>query len=58
MYDELSHACRTIAATPGLRAAVFRGSGGAFVAGTDISEFAASFRAKTASPTNGGSRRG
>jgi enoyl-CoA hydratase len=41
MYDELSHACRTIAATPGLRAAVFRGSGGAFVAGTDISEFAA-----------------
>jgi len=41
MYDELSHACRTIAATPGLRAAVFRGSGGAFVAGTNISEFAA-----------------
>jgi enoyl-CoA hydratase len=41
MYDELSEACRTIAATPGLRAAVFRGSGEAFIAGTDISEFAA-----------------
>lgn len=41
MYEELSQACRAIAATPGLRAAVFRGSSGAFVAGTDISEFAA-----------------
>jgi enoyl-CoA hydratase len=39
MYDELSAACERIAATPGLRAAVFRGANGAFVAGTDIAEF-------------------
>jgi len=39
MYDELSAACRRIASTPGLRAAVFRGANGAFVAGTDIGEF-------------------
>lgn len=38
-YDELSAACGRIAATAGLRAAVFRGANGAFVAGTDISEF-------------------
>jgi enoyl-CoA hydratase/carnithine racemase len=41
MYDELSVACGRIAATPGLRAAVFRGANGAFVAGTDIAEFRA-----------------
>jgi enoyl-CoA hydratase len=39
MYDELSVACGRIASTQGLRAAVFRGANGAFVAGTDISEF-------------------
>ena len=39
MYDDLSVACGRIAATPGLRAAVFRGANGAFVAGTDIAEF-------------------
>ena len=39
MYDELSVACGRIASTPGLRAAVFRGANGAFVAGTDIGEF-------------------
>jgi enoyl-CoA hydratase len=39
MYDELSVACGRIASTPGLRAAVFRGANGAFVAGTDIAEF-------------------
>jgi enoyl-CoA hydratase len=39
MYDELSSACGRIASTPGLRAAVFRGANGAFVAGTDIAEF-------------------
>lgn len=39
MYDELSAACERIAATLGLRAAVFRGANGAFVAGTDIAEF-------------------
>jgi len=39
MYDELSAACARIAAAPGLRAAVFRGANGAFVAGTDIGEF-------------------
>jgi enoyl-CoA hydratase len=39
MYDELSAACERIASTPGLRAAVFRGANGAFVAGTDIAEF-------------------
>ena len=41
MYDELSAACGRIASTPGLRAAVFRGANGAFVAGTDIAEFRA-----------------
>lgn len=39
MYDELSAACGRIASTPELRAAVFRGANGAFVAGTDIAEF-------------------
>ena len=39
MYDELSAACARIASTRGLRAAVFRGASGAFVAGTDIGEF-------------------
>jgi enoyl-CoA hydratase len=39
MYDELSASCADIAATPGVGAVVFRGAGGAFVAGTDISEF-------------------
>jgi len=39
MYDELSAACARIASTRGLRAAVFRGASGAFVAGTDIAEF-------------------
>ena len=39
MYDELSAVCARIALTPGLRAAVFRGANGAFVAGTDIAEF-------------------
>ena len=39
MYDDLSVACGRIAATPGLRAAVFRGANGAFAAGTDIAEF-------------------
>lgn len=39
MYDELSAACGRIAAASGLRAAVFRGANGAFVAGTDIAEF-------------------
>jgi enoyl-CoA hydratase len=39
MYDELSAVCGRIASTPGLRAAVFRGANGAFVAGTDIGEF-------------------
>jgi enoyl-CoA hydratase len=39
MYDQLSAVCERIAATPGLRAAVFRGANGAFVAGTDIAEF-------------------
>lgn len=41
MYDELSEACRAIAARPGLRAVIFRGAGRAFVAGTDIAEFVA-----------------
>ena len=39
MYDELSAACARIASARGLRAAVFRGASGAFVAGTDIAEF-------------------
>jgi enoyl-CoA hydratase/carnithine racemase len=39
MYDELSAACERIVWTRGLRATVFRGANGAFVAGTDIAEF-------------------
>ncbi|MDB5536826.1 MAG: enoyl-CoA hydratase [Devosia sp.] len=39
MYAQLAEACTQIAATPGLRAAAFRGRGKAFVAGTDIREF-------------------
>lgn len=41
MYEALAAACATINARHGLRAAVFRGAGEAFVAGTDISEFTA-----------------
>jgi enoyl-CoA hydratase len=40
MYEELLEVCETIDATPGLRAALLRGAGEAFVAGTDIAEFA------------------
>jgi enoyl-CoA hydratase len=39
MYDELSAACDRVVSTRGLRATVFRGANGAFVAGTDIAEF-------------------
>jgi enoyl-CoA hydratase/carnithine racemase len=38
-YDELSAICGRIASADALRAVVFRGAGGAFVAGTDIREF-------------------
>ncbi|CAN5768566.1 enoyl-CoA hydratase [soil metagenome] len=41
MYRELAAACARIADTPALRVAVLRGAPGAFVAGTDIGEFAA-----------------
>lgn len=41
MYRQLDEACARIDATEGLRVAVFRGAGGAFVAGTDIAEFTA-----------------
>jgi enoyl-CoA hydratase/carnithine racemase len=39
MYAELATACDAIAADPEVRVAVFRGAGGAFVAGTDIQQF-------------------
>ena len=41
MYGELAAACESIAADDGVRVAVFRGAGGAFVAGTDIQQFTA-----------------
>lgn len=41
MYGQLEEACARIDATEGLRVAIFRGAGGAFVAGTDIAEFTA-----------------
>jgi enoyl-CoA hydratase len=40
MYEELLEACDAIDAAEGVRAALFRGADGAFVAGTDIAEFA------------------
>jgi enoyl-CoA hydratase len=40
MYTELLEVCDAIDAADGLRAALFRGAGEAFVAGTDIAEFA------------------
>jgi enoyl-CoA hydratase/carnithine racemase len=39
MYAELATACEAIASDPEVRVAVFRGTGGAFVAGTDIRQF-------------------
>jgi len=39
MYAELAAACESIAADDEVRVAVFRGTGGAFVAGTDIQQF-------------------
>lgn len=41
MYAQLGEVCAQLAARNDLRAIVFRGAGGAFVAGTDISEFTA-----------------
>ena len=41
MYRQLGEICDTLEARSDLRAIVFRGRGGAFVAGTDISEFTA-----------------
>ena len=42
MYEQLATACARIASAPGLRVAVLRGAGGkAFIAGTDIAQFAA-----------------
>jgi len=39
MYGALGEACEKIAADDSVRVAVFRGAGGAFVAGTDIQQF-------------------
>ncbi|MEH6786208.1 MAG: enoyl-CoA hydratase [Paracoccus sp. (in: a-proteobacteria)] len=41
MYARLGEVCNQLEARDDLRAIVFRGAGGAFVAGTDISEFTA-----------------
>ena len=41
MYDQLAEACAAIAADSNVRVATFRGTGQAFVAGTDIHEFMA-----------------
>src|ERR1700681_3057151 len=41
MYGELAAACESIAGDDEVRVAVFRGAGGAFVAGTDIQQFTA-----------------
>ncbi|WBU57404.1 enoyl-CoA hydratase [Paracoccus sediminicola] len=41
MYDRLAGICDRLEAQRDLRAIVFRGAGGGFVAGTDISEFTA-----------------
>jgi enoyl-CoA hydratase len=41
MYDGLAAACDSIASDADVRVAVFRGAGGAFVAGTDIQQFTA-----------------
>ena len=41
MYGELASACEAIASDADVRVAVFRGAGGAFVAGTDIQQFTA-----------------
>ena len=40
MYDALADACAQVDATPAVRVFVVRGAGGAFSAGTDISQFA------------------
>jgi enoyl-CoA hydratase/carnithine racemase len=39
MYDALVEACDTAEANPNVRVLIIRGSGGAFAAGTDISQF-------------------
>ena len=39
MYGALAEACEKIVADDAVRVAVFRGAGGAFVAGTDIQQF-------------------
>src|SRR5258706_811656 len=41
MYGALAASCDSIAADDEVRVAVFRGAGGAFVAGTDIQQFTA-----------------
>ena len=39
MYDDLAEACERVDAEAGLRVLIIRGAGGAFAAGTDISQF-------------------
>ena len=39
MYDAVADVCEEVDATPGLRVLVIQGAGGAFAAGTDISQF-------------------
>jgi enoyl-CoA hydratase len=41
MYDQLAAACSAITSDPDVRVAIFRGTGEAFAAGTDIREFLA-----------------
>ena len=41
MYDGLARACEAIVEDDGVRVALLRGAGGAFVAGTDIQQFTA-----------------
>ncbi len=41
MYEALARACDSIASDESVRAALFRGAGGSFVAGTDIQQFTA-----------------
>ncbi len=52
MYDALVEACERVDADHGVRAFVIRATGSVFCTGTDISQFATSRPAKTASSTS------
>ena len=57
MYEDMAKACETIRSRDDIRVAILRGAGGkAFIAGTDIAQFADFSTVRTVSTTRNKSR--